>query len=89
MCGRDLYGRYHRLIDELARSAEPGADWQTALKEHIARFETDAAVLDTDEARLRREELCAQLEHEALHSTRPLARRILSAAVKWLELSGL
>ena len=85
---RDLYGRYHRLIDELARSAEPGADWRTELEQRIARFETDAAALDTNGARLLREELCAQFEHEALRSTRDLARQILFAAVKWLELGG-
>lgn len=88
MRGRDLYGRYHRLIHEMARSAEPGVDWRTELKAQIGRFEADAAALDTNGARLLREELCAQFEHEALHSTRPLARQILFAAVKWLEFGG-
>lgn len=88
MLGRDLYGQYHRLIDELARSAEPGADWRTELKARIARLEADASALDTNTARSLRDELCAQFEREALHSTRPLAREILFAAVKWLELGG-
>lgn len=88
MRGRDLYGRYHRLIDELARSAEPGADWQTELRARVGQFEADASALDANGARLLREELCTQFEHEALHSTRPLARKILFAAAKWLELGG-
>ena len=88
MRGRDLYGQYHRLIDELAWSAGPEADWRPELKARVGRFEADASTLDANGARLLREELCAQFEHEALHSTRPLARQILIAAVKWLESGG-
>ncbi len=88
MRGRDLDGRYHRLIDELARSAESGADWQTELMVCIGRFEADASALDTNGVRLLREGLCAPFEHEALHSTRPLTRQILFAAAKWIEVGG-
>jgi hypothetical protein len=86
--GRELYGRYHRLFDEFVRSVEPGADWQAALRVHIERFEADADALDPGSARMLREDLCAQLEHEALHSARPLTSEILFAAVKQLELGG-
>ena len=85
MRGRELYGHYHRLIDELARSATSEADWREALRAQTERFGADAASLDADSARLLREELCAQFEHEAMRSTRPLAREILLAAVKWFE----
>ena len=81
MRGRELYGRYHRLIDELARSAGPGTDWRARLKGHIDSFEADARALAPASARLLREELCTQLEHEAVRSTRPVAREILFAAV--------
>ena len=82
----ELYGRYDQLIDSLARSAEPESDWRTGPKAFIGNFEADASALDTNSAWLLREELCVQLEHEALHSTRPLARHILFAAITWLEL---
>lgn len=88
MRGRELYGQYHRLIDELARSAGPKTDWRTGLMAHIDRFNIDAAALDSNSAQLLREELCTQLEHEALHSTRQTSREILFAATKWLELGG-
>ena len=88
MAGRELYVRYHRLIHELVRSAGPGSDWQAALGAEIERFEADAGALDPESARTLREELCVQLEHEALHSARPLASEILFAAVKQLELGG-
>ncbi|MGF1609639.1 MAG: hypothetical protein ACFCUQ_09605 [Kiloniellales bacterium] len=88
MPGPELYARYHRLIHEFVRSVEPGTDWQTALGAQIDRFEADASALDPESARTLREELCAQLEHEALHSARPLTSEILFAAVKRLELGG-
>ena len=88
MRGRELYGQYHRLIDELAQSAGPRADWRTGLRAQIDRFNVDAAALDSNSAQLLREELCTQLEHEALLSARQTSREILFAATKWLELSG-
>jgi len=69
-CGRELFRRYRRLIDELARSAEPVADWQTKLMVCIGRFATDASALNTSGVWLLREELCAHFEHETWHSTR-------------------
>jgi hypothetical protein len=84
----ELYRRYHRLFDDLARSCEPGSDWRKELRARIDSFEADVDSLDVDAARMLREELCAQLEHEALHWARPLARDILFAAVKRLEIAG-
>lgn len=88
MRGRDLYGPHHWLIDELARSAEPGAGWRTEIKARIGQFEADAYAPDANGARLHRDELCAQFEPAALHSKRPLTRQILFTAAKWLELGG-
>ena len=85
---RELYRRYHRQFDELARSCEPGSDWRKELRARIGSFETDVDTLDVDAARALREELCSQLEHEAPHCARPLAREILFAAVKRLEFAG-
>lgn len=85
---RELYRHYHRLFDELAWSCEPGSDWRKELRARIDSFEADVDTLDADTARTLREELCSQLEHEALHRARPLAREILFAAVKWLEIAG-
>ena len=70
MCGRELFGRFRRLIDELARWAEPVADWQNELMVCIGRFATDASALNTSGVWLLREELCAHFEHETCHSTR-------------------
>lgn len=84
---RELYGQYHRLIDELARSAGPEIDWRPELKALIGKFEADVDALDPRSAQMLREDLSTQLEHEALHSTRLLARQIRLAAVKRLELN--
>ena len=88
MRGRELYGHYHRLIDELAQLARPGDDWQGSLRASIERFEADAGTLESASAQLLREDLCAQFEHEALRSTNPHAQEVLVAAVKWLELGS-
>jgi len=85
---RELYGQYHRKIGELARSAGPETDWRPELKALIVELAADADALDPRSAQMLREDLSTQLEHEALHSTRLLARQILLAAVKWLELSS-
>lgn len=82
MSGRELYGQYHGLIDELARSAGPEIDWRPELKALIGKFEADIDALDACSAQMLREEPSTQLEHEALHSTRLLARQIRFAAVK-------
>lgn len=84
--GQDLYGHYHRLINALARSAKRGVDWKVELRAQIERFDAESEALDLKSARSLREDLCAQFEHEALHSTRPFSREILLAAVKWLEI---
>lgn len=83
---RELYGQYHRRIDELARLTGPETDWQPALKALIGALEADVDILDPRSAQALREDLSTQLEHEALSSTRFLTRQILFAAVKWLEL---
>ena len=83
---RELYGQFHRRIDELARSTGPDTEWRPDLKALIREFEADVDALDPRSAQMLREELSMQLEHEALSSTRSLTRQILFAAVKWLEL---
>ena len=85
MRGRELFGHFHRLIDDLAQSAGSDTGWQRVLRSHIDGFEAEARSPDSASARLLREELCGQLEHEAFRSTRPRQRTILLAAVKWLE----
>lgn len=83
---RELYGWYHRQINELARLTGPETAWQPELKALIGNLEADIDALDPLSAQMLRDELCAQLEHEALSSTRLPARQILLAAVKRLEL---
>lgn len=88
MRGRELYGRYHRLIGELAVAAASGSDWATVLPALLKQFESEAATLESGSARLLREELCEQLEQEAFTYTHPQARNVLLAAVKRLEAHG-
>ncbi len=82
---RELYGQYHGLIDDLAWSAMPGSDWPAGLKSCAERFESEVEGLDSTSVEVLRRDLCVQFEHEAPHSTRPLARMILFVAVKRLE----
>lgn len=83
--GRELYGRYHRLIVELAWLAAPGSDWSTELRSLLKQFKVDAANLECGRARSLREELCGQFKYDALQGAGPLARQILLAAVERLE----
>ncbi len=83
---RQLYGRYHQAIGTLARTAGPNDDWRAELTGLVESFEADVEGLERDSGRLLREELCSQLEHEALAAPKPLARQVLLAAVKRLEL---
>lgn len=87
MRGRELYGRYHQLINAIAQSAEPGVDWWAELKACIERFEADAGDLSPLSAQWLREELCTQFEHEAFQSSDFQRRAVLLAAVKRLELN--
>ena len=85
MSTSDLYTRYHRAIHRLSLQPIPTEQWRKDLDELIRQFEMDAAEIDPREAQSTRDELCGQLEQEALRTTGPRRGAVLSAAVKGLE----
>jgi len=86
MRARDLYGRYRDLLFGLARNAQADPDWSRTLQAIIRAFELDAESLDADDAVLLREELCEQLEQAANGATNAIARAVLRAGLKKIEL---
>lgn len=64
----------------------PEIDWRPELKAMIRGLENDIERLDPRSPQMLREDLCTQLEREALSSKGLLIRQILFTAVKRLEL---
>jgi len=88
MQARELYARYRVHIKALADGPKPLDAWLPELHELLREFEADAATLEPLSARLLRDELCEQFEHEALHAAADHRRDVLFAAVKGLEQSA-
>jgi hypothetical protein len=80
-----LYAETHQLISEIASANQPPDAWRGKLKHVVNGFEQQARQLDPDWARQIRDDLCAQLEHEALAATRDDRRQVLLTALKNLE----
>ncbi|MCU0839538.1 MAG: hypothetical protein MUE49_12580 [Rhodospirillales bacterium] len=80
-----VYAKVHQLIGEIATADQPADTWFSELKAVLRGFEAEAARLGARAARHVRDELCAQIEHEALVATRPSQRTILITALKNLE----
>ena len=85
MRGRELYGKYHRLIDEFSRKSYISG-WQQELWDLLDRFESEMRTLAPASGRLLCEELCTQLDGEALRATNEHRRDVLVGAAKCLEL---
>ena len=86
MGARDIYGRYRHLLFELATHGPANPDWPRALDDIVGNFRVETAPLDKVSAALLREELCEQLEFSANAATNAVARRVLCAALKKIEL---
>jgi hypothetical protein len=85
MHGRELYGKYRRLIGKLADERRCPEVSLTALRALLQEFQDTAASLGPSAAAFVCDELADQLEHEALRSTGKHRRDVLLAAVKALD----
>lgn len=82
----DLFGRYHRLIGEVASRGSPEAGWRSDLQEILSSLNKDCRELPRCSSELLHCELSNQIEHELLRCADPATRRVLSVALKHLEI---
>jgi hypothetical protein len=80
-----LFGRYHRLIRELASRRAPEDAWRASLRVILQALDDDCRKLPRRSGDMLRQELSNQLEHELLRSTDSETGRVLSVALKHLE----
>jgi hypothetical protein len=85
MRARELFSRYRQRVEAMAAEQAPLPVWAANLGEILRQFEREASSLGLASARLLCEELCDQLEHEALHTTNKHRRDVLMRTVKGLE----
>ena len=85
MRARELFSHYRQRVEAMAAEQAPLPAWPADLREILQQFEREAASLGLASARLLCEELCDQLEHEALHTTSKHRRDVLMRTVKGLE----
>jgi hypothetical protein len=85
MRARELFSHYRQRVEAMAAEQAPLPVWPTDLGEILRQFEHEASSLGVVSARSLCEELCDQLEHEALHTTSKHRRDVLMSTVKGLE----
>jgi hypothetical protein len=85
MRARELFSHYRQRVEAMAAEKAPLPAWPVHLGEILGQFEREASSLGLASARLLCEELCDQLEHEALHTTSKHRRDVLMRTVKGLE----
>jgi len=85
MRARELFSHYRQRVEAMAAEREPLPVWPADLGEILRQFEHEVSSLGVASARLLCEELCDQLEHEALHTTSKHRRDVLMRTVKGLE----
>jgi hypothetical protein len=85
MRARELFSHYRQRVEAMAAEQAPLPVWPTDLGEILRQFEHEASSLGVASARSLCEELCDQLEHEALHTTSKHRRDVLMSTVKGLE----
>ncbi|HEX9461761.1 MAG TPA: hypothetical protein VGB82_04115 [Alphaproteobacteria bacterium] len=85
MRGLQLYARYRSAIRNLAESPTSREHWQKEIQTLVRQAATDLATLEPQSAQQLRDELCGQLEQEALRATTPHRSAVLLAAVNGLE----
>jgi hypothetical protein len=81
----ELYARYHGQILALAREATDTGAWRAKLREILAAFDDDCLTLPSLGRRVLRNELSAQIEHEALQFCDPDKRAVLTLTLKHLD----
>ena len=82
----ELFGRYHRLIGEVASRGSPEAGWRSDLQEILRSLNKDCRKLSRCSSDLLHCELSNQIEHELLRCADPATRRVLGVALKHLEI---
>jgi hypothetical protein len=85
MRARELFSNYRQRVEAVAAEQRSLPARSAALNEILRQFEHEASALGTASARLLCEELCDQLEHEALTTTSKYRRDVLMRAIKGLE----
>jgi hypothetical protein len=85
MRARELFSHYRQRVEAMAAEQAPLPVWQADLGDMLRQFEHEVSSLGVASARLLCEELCDQLEHEALHTTSKHRRDVLMRTVKGLE----
>lgn len=85
MRARELFSNYRQRVEALAAKQTSAPVWMADLGEMLRQFEHEASALGAASARLLCEELCDQLEHEALHTTNKYRRDVLIRTIKGLE----
>lgn len=81
----ELYGRYHGRILGLARNATADGAWRAKLREILAEFDDDCALLPPLGRYVLRNELSTQIEQEALQFSDPDKRAVLTLALKHFD----
>jgi hypothetical protein len=85
MRARELFGHYRQRVEAMAAEQAPLPVRPGDLGEILRQFEHEVSSLGVASARSLCEELCDQLEHEALHTTSKHRRDVLMRTIKGLE----
>ena len=85
MQSHELYKRYRQRVEQLADAPGTADLWLSDLQFIIEQFTQEVTNLQPKSAIMLCEDLCDQLEHEALWSTRQYRRDVLMGAVKSFE----
>jgi hypothetical protein len=80
-----LYAKAHEAILRIATEPGPETAWRAELQAAVDQFSADLAGMSAAKASHIRDELCTQLEHEAIVASNQTYRSILLTALKMLE----
>jgi hypothetical protein len=86
MRGREIFGRYRQLVEELSNERASDDAWFEVLQAIVRRLDHDSAELAETGARFLYDELCDQFEQEAYLTDNERRRKVLMAATKLLEM---
>lgn len=81
----DLFGRYLRLIRDLARRSDAEGTGETDVAQLLRWLDDDCRELTIPSRRQLRRELSTQIEQEALRYRDPRKRAVFIAVLKHLE----
>lgn len=88
MLVRELYKKYHELFTALARTNKLPEISEREIEMLVAKLRRDLERLPPPDVDALKDQLCTQLEEEALwHPADQNGRAILSIAVKWVQLA--